>query len=121
MSASKGFSFDCECGKCKMATLDGYPFGDTLLEGVLFEVIIKNGEMTIRVGDDDVDYMSDLNAKKWLKEAALDAVQSDVLCCSSCGGDVAVMYDGVSGYEQDGGMLAKLVKIDADNLKKKRR
>jgi hypothetical protein len=40
---------NCEkCGDIPMAYLDGYSFGDTLLEGVTFEIRIKNGKVTTR-------------------------------------------------------------------------
>ena len=111
MSREKGFYLDCENDECEMALLDGYDFGDTLLEGVMFEVRVNDGKMSIGVSDDDADYLSDLNTRKWLKEAALNAVDSDMLRCSLCDGDVIVYYDGKPGYEYDSGDLVKFVRI----------
>jgi hypothetical protein len=61
---------------------DGYAFGDRLLEGVTFlaDLTIKKGKPVItnvRVHPDDEDYLSDLNAKKWIKEAKR-YIESDI-------------------------------------------
>jgi hypothetical protein len=59
---------NCEqCGDLEMAYLDGYAIGDTLLEGVEFEIRIKKGKVTALTALGCHDYMSDLNEKKWLK------------------------------------------------------
>lgn len=55
--------------------LDGYSFGDRLLEGVLFDVTNKNGKLTAKPhGKSDARYLDDLNAKKWLK-ACVESIE----------------------------------------------
>lgn len=50
--------------------IDGYDFGDRLLEGVLFEVEFKDNKVvSVKVEEDSKDYFDDLNKTKWLKEA----------------------------------------------------
>ena len=50
--------------------IDGYSFGDRLLEGVLFEVKFKDDKiLSLKVEEDSKDYFDDLNKTKWLKEA----------------------------------------------------
>lgn len=62
--------------------VDGYCFGDRLLEGVMFYADAKDGVVdfdTIRVGPDDVNYFSDLNEKKWLAAACEFIKETDAL------------------------------------------
>lgn len=64
--------FMTDDGEVTYAYVDGYDFGDTLLEGVLFIVKIKVVTFKIDgVADDAVEYMKNMNMKKWSK-AALD-------------------------------------------------
>ena len=80
-----------ECGDLEMAYLDGYAVGDTLLEGVRFEIRIVKGKVKATTHQDDADYMADLNEKKWLKEATSTATGYDNLECPKCGGEVAML------------------------------
>ncbi len=54
------------------AIVDGYSFGDRLLEGVIFKAtVIDQSTMEITLDDKgDEGYMSDLNAEKMFKYAA---------------------------------------------------
>lgn len=86
--------FNCMiCGKVYKAKIDGYTFGDRLLEGVMFEVTISptDGSMTADVPDPDGrQYMDDLNFEKWKKRAidvAGDAESDEAFSCSVCGED----------------------------------
>ena len=80
------------CGDIPMAYLNGYAVGDTLLEGVRFEIRIVEGKMSATTHPDDKDYMGDLNEKKWLKEAARFAANSDGdLECPTCRTEVYVL------------------------------
>jgi hypothetical protein len=84
---------NCEiCGDIPMAYLSGYAVGDTLLEGVRFEIRIVKDKVTATTHQDAKGYMSDLNEKKWLREAAKMADGYDNLQCSECRRDV-VMED----------------------------
>lgn len=61
------------------AYINGYDFGDRLLEGVLFKIIIENNEFkAVDVEPGAKEYFSQLNQKKWLKEATDFAKQLDV-------------------------------------------
>jgi hypothetical protein len=51
----------------KKAYVDGYDFGDRMLEDVIFEITIVKGKIKAQVTPDSADYFSDLNEKKWLK------------------------------------------------------
>jgi hypothetical protein len=54
----------------KVFLINGYNFGDRLLEDVYFEVKFKgNKVLSVKVEKDSKDYFSELNQKKWLKEA----------------------------------------------------
>ena len=50
--------------------VDGYDFGDRVLEGVNFKASLEtNGTVLIIHGTDSNDYLSTLNAKKWMDKA----------------------------------------------------
>jgi hypothetical protein len=81
------------CGDIESAKVNGYNFGDRILEGVLFEVKVVGKKLkTTEVEPSAKDYFKDLNEKKWLKEAndylrnILDSGRADdELVCSKCG------------------------------------
>ncbi len=55
--------------------VDGYHFGDRLLEGVKFEVHFKNDKvMSIGVEESSKNYFSQLNEDFWYKEAKKSAI-----------------------------------------------
>ena len=62
--------FECDfCGPVKSVIVDGYPFGDRLLEGVDFVVSMdEKGKITAKTHKSSKGYMEDLNEEKWLKE-----------------------------------------------------
>ena len=77
------------CGDIEYALMDGYDFGDRILEGVMFRVFSDGHVET----DDDWSkhpYLGRLNAAVWLKEAATCAKEADQLECPKCGSDVDV-------------------------------
>lgn len=53
------------------AFVDGYNFGDRLLEGVIFQISLTEdkNDIIVKCGDDYLQYFESLNTKKWLKEA----------------------------------------------------
>lgn len=54
----------------KEAYMNGYWFGDRLLEDVIFKVAVNAaGDDIIIECSDGLDYFNDLNTTKWLKEA----------------------------------------------------
>lgn len=86
-------TFKCDtCGPVDHVLLDGYPVGDRLLEGVLFEIrFTKNGKSyTASTTKDDAEYMSQLNVKRWRKEMVEYAKGTDIASCPKCDGDVDV-------------------------------
>mgnify|MGYP001605314644 CR=1 FL=1 len=58
--------------------IDGYNFGDRLLEGVEFIIKIKDGDLVVSVDKEDKEYLSDLNEKRWLGAAKAYALENDV-------------------------------------------
>lgn len=81
--------FKCdECGDIDHVVLDGYSFGERLLEGVEFEVRIENGQFVAKVNDSDVEYFNRLNTKMWLEEAVEAAKYSAQ--CPKCDLDVEI-------------------------------
>lgn len=46
-------------------TVNGYNYGDTLLEDVLFDIEIKEGELEIKVQNSSKEYFSQLNEEHW--------------------------------------------------------
>ena len=83
-----------DCGDIPMAYLDGYRVGETLLEGVRFEITVSpRGRVTATTSAEDREYVSKLNQKKWLKEAALMADGCDNLECPKCLGEVVMLED----------------------------
>ena len=83
-------TFNCEkCGDIPMALLDGYHFGDRILEGVMFEITITdNNTITAKAQKESADYMATLNESKWNNAAVECAKSYDVFVCPTCGGEV---------------------------------
>ncbi len=80
--------FECEeCGEVQSCVIDGYSVGDRLLEGVEFHVEIKDGKLKVSTPmPHDIEYMKDLNEKRWHKaiiEAVMD--EADDCKCPKCG------------------------------------
>ena len=50
----------------KTIKVNGYDYGDRLLDGVMFNVSVNDkGKLEIKVIDEDADFFSDFNEKKW--------------------------------------------------------
>lgn len=83
---------NCEtCGILEHVTVDGYIFGDRLLEGVDFIVKDNNGKPNaIGVTPECQSYFDDLNKKKWLKICEDFCEDLDLATCPKCGDDVVV-------------------------------
>lgn len=86
-------SWQCpDCGEQEYVLFDGYPIGDRMLEGVMFEVRKNDdGTLDVRISPDCADYFSQLNEAKWLREIK-EALESgnfdDELSCPRCGSDI---------------------------------
>ena len=69
-----------EDGPVDFGLMDGYHFGDRLLEGVMFKVTIdENNEIKVELEPGSKDYCEGLNMVKWMKEAKEFAEEIDVL------------------------------------------
>jgi hypothetical protein len=78
------------CGELEYVLMDGYSFGDRLLERVMFEVRKNNNtDFQVNIDKESEDYFNTLNKKKWLKEAKDYASKNDIFTCPKCGDDVA--------------------------------
>ncbi len=81
----------CEgCGhESDTAHVDGYSFGDTLLEGVLFIISWASDKpKALGVTESCKKYFSGLAQKKWLKACEEYCADNDVFACEKCGEDV---------------------------------
>jgi len=85
--------FHCDsCGKDhEYVLLNGYYFGDRLLEDVYFEIRrYADGAWVAKVSEGDKPYMADLNEQHWLDRAAEYAAKRDLFTCPNraCRDDV---------------------------------
>ena len=79
------------CGEIDYVLVDGYSFGDRLLEGVDFKVKDQNGIATaLGVVEEAMEYFGDLNKNKWLRACEDFCEQLDIAQCPKCGDDVVV-------------------------------
>jgi hypothetical protein len=82
------------CGVIPHIEIDGYNFGDRMLETVMFEVSVTDcGSLVIdaKGGWDNNAYLMGLNKAHWLRrglEYARDEKGCDIAACPMCGGDV---------------------------------
>ena len=79
MSGKKYLHFEDEDGNKTMTVkVDGYSFGDRLLEGVIFDITIESdGSLSAKVEKSAEYYFEDLNKEKWLKAAIKCAERND--------------------------------------------
>jgi hypothetical protein len=86
-----GFVCD-KCGKIDYILIDGYGFGERILEGVKFRVFKKNGKFSVESVENwkKDGYLKQLNEKHWMKEAKAFIQDLDIAECSKCGEDVGV-------------------------------
>ena len=84
-------TFNCEgCGQQHdHALLDGYHFGDRLLEGVMFEIRIAD-DGTFTATPCDSRELHGLDAPLWIKRATDYATKRDLFTCPNpkCRGDI---------------------------------
>jgi len=82
------------CGEIPFVTVDGYWFGDRLLEGVLFKVEDKDGKPhALGVTRQSRAYFEDLNEAKWLKACEDFCLNEDVAYCPNCEDEVSIWGD----------------------------
>jgi len=71
--------------------VDGYAFGDRLLEGVMFKIKAKDGVLTAEVMPRSAAYFEHLNKEKWLAEAVRYAERNDLF--EDREGNEVLLYD----------------------------
>ena len=83
--------FDCEgCGVIDYVLINGYGFGDRLLEDVYFEVRIKDEKFVVALAPGQDEYCHQLNMVYWLEKAQAYAEQHDFGECPHCRSDVCL-------------------------------
>lgn len=86
MKTTSAKTFTCDtCGQIDHVLMDGYVFGDRILEGVMFKVM---PDLSVSIAPENAEYFKDLNQKKWLKAAKEHAKENDIATCPKCQGDV---------------------------------
>jgi hypothetical protein len=85
----------------KQAMIDGYSFGDRMLEGVMFIITIEDdGSLSAEVHPNHANYFNQLNTQMWLERAVESAKTTD--CFEGVDGAVdinLVMDDGRYNFE----------------------
>jgi len=84
--------FKCEeCGKeVDNLRLDGYLFGERILEGIIF-IIKKRKNGKLYCADyPKTEYTNGLNMKRWVQLCNEYLDDIDILTCPECGQDVGV-------------------------------
>ena len=76
------------------AYLDGYNFGDTLLEGVLFKITITpDKKFKAEITPSSKAFFEQFNQEYWLKRAEEYANTEDIFCETEQGGDDIIVFD----------------------------
>jgi len=70
--------------------INGYHFGDRLLEGVYFKVTIKDEEFKVVLAEGEEHYCKQLDMKHWVKEGHEFVKDYDIGECPHCREDVAL-------------------------------
>lgn len=80
--------------KLDFVYVDGYSFGDRLMEGILFKVkVVDNKPECIGVSEDDEPYMTQFNWEHWKKRCEEFCEDLDIATCPNCNYDVLVEDD----------------------------
>lgn len=93
-----------DCGVIEYVLFDGYNFGDTLLEGVMFEARFAGKDATgafdyeVKVAAGHEAHWSKLNAPYWLGQAKEYVPDLDIAECPKCHEDVVM--PGFGGVEE---------------------
>ena len=85
----------------KQAMIDGYSFGDRLLEGVMFIITIQDdGSLSAEVHPNYAAYFNQLNTQMWLERALENAIVTDMFEGMDGAVDInLVMDDGRYNFE----------------------
>lgn len=84
--------FTCEeCGKeVDHLLLDGYTFGDRMLEGITFTIKKRKNGKLYCADYPKTEYTNGLNMKRWVQLCNEYLDDIDILTCPECGQDVGV-------------------------------
>ena len=83
--------FVCDgCGRLEYILIDGYGFGERMLEGVMFRVSVdeNGGFLATPILGWHHPYLRTLNREYWENEALCYAKENDIAECPKCGQDV---------------------------------
>ena len=79
------------CGVINKIMFNGYPFGDRMLENVMFEAFIDdNNNISVQTANDwnNDPYCKGLNKDYWLGLATEYAQDLDIATCPKCAQDI---------------------------------
>lgn len=83
------YKLKCDnCGEIEHVLVDGYAFGDTILEGVMFKVYLDGDSLRAEVMPNYAGYFSELNEKLWLQRASKFVNETEMFTCSICKNDI---------------------------------
>lgn len=82
--------FNCEhCGEVDYVVVDGYRYGERLLEGVAFEVRRDDdGKYHAQVEEVARDYFAQFNQRMYLDQIEADVATEEFAICPKCGDEV---------------------------------
>ena len=89
--------------------INGYFFGDRILEDVMFEVSIDKQGKAYYTGYDKSPYTEGLNMEHWIKRCSEYLENADILECSRCNHDVYLPWDESSPRPE--GVVGKAVSL----------
>ena len=84
------------CEECSnidtIVEVDGYQFGDRLLEGVIFEARhnYNTDKWELEPKEKNSPYLQELNLPYWLKIGSEHMAENDLATCTCCGEDVDI-------------------------------
>jgi hypothetical protein len=81
-----------ECGNTRTFQVDGYDFGDRLLEGVMFSVAIREGKLKC-IGYPKDGYTGTLNMDHWMRVCNDYLKDADFVYCKKCNAPVSVQVE----------------------------
>lgn len=82
---------DSGCGEIDYYLMDGYSFGDRILEGVMFKVFYDIvGDLCVDTVEswDENGYLAGLNKEYWLEMVLSYAKNNDIGTCLNCENDI---------------------------------
>ena len=111
--------FETESGKTiKTAQFDGYSVAERLLEGLMFQVDIQDGNMNVYVKPQDQEFFDQFNTTKWLEKAKEFAEKNDIFEDPITGEDCwAVSIDNLDKVSKSLDILEEDNKTETEEVK----